>query len=138
MTATRSAPLSSKAAISRRAKLRAAAARVRGSLSPEFKQLGADEITRASWADWLKAEDGLFAEVKAEVSDKLPEADCTLANPSAIGQHALTSVHRSKGDFCWLWCVPQRSVSCRVRSLRALRKGRFKGMPKVGVPFFMV
>ena len=28
----------------RRAKLRAAAARVRGSLSPEFKQLGADEI----------------------------------------------------------------------------------------------
>ncbi len=27
-----------------RAKLRAAAARVRGSLSPEFKQLGADEI----------------------------------------------------------------------------------------------
>jgi antitoxin PrlF len=28
----------------RRAKLRAAAARVRGSLKPEFKQLGADEI----------------------------------------------------------------------------------------------
>ena len=28
----------------RRAKLRAAAARVRGSLNPEFKQLGADEI----------------------------------------------------------------------------------------------
>ena len=28
----------------RRAKLRAAAARVRGSLSPEFRQLGADEI----------------------------------------------------------------------------------------------
>ncbi|HSW18941.1 MAG TPA: AbrB/MazE/SpoVT family DNA-binding domain-containing protein [Ramlibacter sp.] len=28
----------------RRAQLRAAAARVRGSLSPEFKQLGADEI----------------------------------------------------------------------------------------------
>ena len=28
----------------RRAKLRAAAARVRGSLSPEFKQLGADDI----------------------------------------------------------------------------------------------
>lgn len=28
----------------RRAKLRVAAARVRGSLSPEFKQLGADEI----------------------------------------------------------------------------------------------
>ena len=28
----------------RRAKLRAAAARVRGSLSPDFKQLGADEI----------------------------------------------------------------------------------------------
>jgi antitoxin PrlF len=28
----------------RRAKLRAAAARVRGSLRPEFKQLGADEI----------------------------------------------------------------------------------------------
>ena len=28
----------------RRGKLRAAAARVRGSLSPEFKQLGADEI----------------------------------------------------------------------------------------------
>ena len=28
----------------RRAKLRAAAARVRGGLSPEFKQLGADEI----------------------------------------------------------------------------------------------
>ncbi len=30
----------------RRAKLRAAAARVRGSLSPEFKQLSADEIMR--------------------------------------------------------------------------------------------
>ena len=30
----------------RRANLRAAAAKVRGSLSPEFKQLGADEIMR--------------------------------------------------------------------------------------------
>lgn len=30
----------------RRAQLRAAAARVRGSLAPEFKQLGADEIMR--------------------------------------------------------------------------------------------
>ena len=30
----------------RRAKLRAAASRVRGSLSPEFKQLGADDIMR--------------------------------------------------------------------------------------------
>lgn len=30
----------------RRSKLRAAASRVRGSLSPEFKQLGADDIMR--------------------------------------------------------------------------------------------
>ena len=35
----------------RRAKLRAAAARVRGSLSPEFKQLGADEIMAFLRAD---------------------------------------------------------------------------------------
>ena len=37
-------PVASAVRDDRSAKLRAAAARVRGSLSPEFKQLGADEI----------------------------------------------------------------------------------------------
>ncbi len=37
-------PIGTGAKEDRRAKLRAAAARVRGSLKPEFKQLGADEI----------------------------------------------------------------------------------------------
>jgi antitoxin PrlF len=37
-------PVGTGAKTDRRAKLRAAAARVRDSLSPEFKQLGADEI----------------------------------------------------------------------------------------------
>lgn len=37
-------PVGTGAKEDRRAKLRAAAARVRGSLAPEFKQLGADEI----------------------------------------------------------------------------------------------
>jgi antitoxin PrlF len=37
-------PVGTGATQDRRAKLRAAAARVRGSLKPEFKQLGADEI----------------------------------------------------------------------------------------------
>lgn len=37
-------PIGTGAKEDRRAKLRAAAARVKGSLKPEFKQLGADEI----------------------------------------------------------------------------------------------
>lgn len=39
-------PLGTSAKGDRRAKLRAAAARVRRSMSPEFRQLGADEIMR--------------------------------------------------------------------------------------------
>jgi hypothetical protein len=41
----------------RRTKLRAAAARVRESMSPEFKQMSADEIMR-----FVRGEDGAFSE----------------------------------------------------------------------------
>lgn len=46
-------PVASGVREDRRAKLRAAAARVRGSLSAEFRQLGADEIMRFIRGDEL-------------------------------------------------------------------------------------
>lgn len=46
-------PVASGVKEDRRAKLRAAAARVRGSLSAEFRQLGADEIMRFIRGDEL-------------------------------------------------------------------------------------
>jgi antitoxin PrlF len=49
-------PVASSVRNDRRAKLRAAAAKVRGSLSPEFKQLGAQEIM-----DFLRGSDEVAA-----------------------------------------------------------------------------
>ena len=49
-------PVASHVKNDRRAKLRAAAAKVRGSLSPEFKQLGAQEIM-----DFLRSDGDVIA-----------------------------------------------------------------------------
>lgn len=43
-------------------------------------ELSADALDTADWTAYLAAEDRALAEVRAEVSDKLPAADCTLAN----------------------------------------------------------
>jgi len=44
------------------------------------RELSADELATATWVDYLRAEDALLAQVKAQVSDKLKARDCTFAN----------------------------------------------------------
>ena len=43
-------------------------------------ELEADDIDRADWATWMKAEDAVFAEVRTRVTDKLPAEDRIAAN----------------------------------------------------------
>jgi alpha-beta hydrolase superfamily lysophospholipase len=43
-------------------------------------ELEADDIDRADWSTWMKAEDAVFAEVRARVTDKLPAEDRIVAN----------------------------------------------------------
>ena len=43
-------------------------------------ELTAEELAGADWPTWLRAEDAVMNEVRTAVSEKLPAADCTLAN----------------------------------------------------------
>ena len=43
-------------------------------------ELSADQLATATWSDYLRAENALFADVKTHVSDRLKPRDCIVAN----------------------------------------------------------
>src|SRR4249919_2605555 len=43
-------------------------------------EMSAEQMASATWADYIQAENAIFASVKAHVSDKLKPHDCTFAN----------------------------------------------------------
>jgi alpha-beta hydrolase superfamily lysophospholipase len=66
------------------------------------RELDADAIDAATWADWLVAESRAFDDMRARVTDKLPTADRVVANRFFAGSPMNSSTHATDWNRSYL------------------------------------